>query len=112
MIQMDLNLSRSLADSGAQIAAANAGSEWSASAYSILVEYARIHKEFMTEDVRVYSIEQHDLPLPPDGRAWGGVVNRAVRAGLIKRIGYAPMKSVNCHANPKSVWKFIELGDR
>jgi hypothetical protein len=112
MIQMDLNLGRSLADSGAQIAAANAGSEWSASAYSILVEYARTNKEFMTEDVRAYALKQYELPLPPDSRAWGGVVNRAVKAGLIKRIGYAPMKSVNCHANPKSVWKFIELEDR
>lgn len=108
MIQMDLALGRTLASTGAALASTNAGSDWTASAYSILVEYANIHKTFMTEDVRLYAIKQYDFPLPPDGRAWGGVVNRAVRANKIKRVGYAPMKSANCHANPKSVWQLIE----
>jgi hypothetical protein len=108
MIQMDLSLGRTLASTGADLAAKNAGSAWSTDAYNILVEYANTNKTFMTEDVRAYAINRYDFPLPPDGRAWGGVVNRAVRANLIKRIGYAPMKSANCHANPKSVWQLVE----
>lgn len=62
---------------------------------------------FMAEDVREFARGVDGFEDPPDGRAWGSVVMRAAKAGIIKRIGYAPMKSPNCHANPKSVWRSL-----
>lgn len=95
-----------LAQAGAAQAVAHAGKAWADEAYLALCWFAKRNPTFMTEDVRDFA-HGHGLPLPPDGRAWGGVINRALRSHLIERIGYAPMKSVNCHANPKSVWKWV-----
>lgn len=94
-----------LAQAGAELAAQHAGKAWADEAYLALCYFAQRNDTFMTEDVRSFA-HGHGLPLPPDGRAWGGVVNRALRAKCITRVGYAPMKSPNCHADPKSVWKW------
>lgn len=95
-----------LAQAGADTALANAGALWADEAFLALCYYAKRHDTFMAEDVRVFA-HAHGLPLPPDGRAWGGVMNRAIKRKLVERVGYAPMKSPNCHANPKSVWKWV-----
>jgi hypothetical protein len=78
---------------------------WSDRAYSFLVDYvgANPSRAFMAEDVRA-SAEAEGLPPPPDNRAWGGVVARAARAKVIRRLGYGAQKSVTCHCSPKSIW--------
>ena len=38
---------------------------------------------------------QRAVPEPPDGRAWGAIVQRASKARLIRRIGFAPMKAIH-----------------
>lgn len=78
---------------------------WSDRAFELFKEYIRARRVFMTEDVRMWAHKDRDLPLPPDGRAWGAVTVRAVKQRLIRRIGYAPMKSPNCHQDPKPVWQ-------
>lgn len=95
-----------LAQAGANAALANAGPAWADEAFQALCYYAERNTTFMTEDVRIFA-HSHGLPMPPDGRAWGGVMNRAIKRKLVERVGYAPMKSPNCHANPKSVWKWV-----
>lgn len=107
---MSQQLALSLRDDGMDRAAAHADAVhggWSNFAYDILLRYAEKHEVFMAEDVREFARVVDGFEDPPDGRAWGSVVMRAAKAGIIKRIGYAPMKSPNCHANPKSVWRSL-----
>ena len=76
---------------------------WSARASEYLLDYARrAGGAFLAEQVREYA-HGEGLEYPPDGRAWGAVLSRAARAGLIRQIGYAPAKSSN--RSPKVLWK-------
>lgn len=104
----DLSEGKRLRDVGMQKAVDHADlvdPDWSLKAYDLFTKFIALKdKPFMTEDVRLWAHDQMNLVKPPDGRAWGGVINRACKAGLIHRVGFAPMKSKNCHANPKSVW--------
>ena len=95
-----------LAEAGAKQALDHAGYIWAAEAYLAFCYYAKTVESFMADDVRHFAYA-NGLILPPDNRAWGGVVNRAVKAGQIKRLGYAPLKSPNCHARPQSVWQWV-----
>ena len=101
-----MSAGQDLAQKVADAAITHAGVAWAAEASLALAYYAQRHPTFMTEDVRHFA-HAHGLPKPPDGRAWGGVLNRAIRAKQIERVGYAPMKSPNCHDDPKSAWKWV-----
>lgn len=57
----------------------------------------------MTEDARVWS-EANGLPPPPDSRAWGPVIKRALQDGLISRIGYGKSTA---NMRPMPVWGAI-----
>lgn len=59
--------------------------------------------EFMTEDVR-QAAYRGGLETPPSERAWGSVVNRAVRAGLIERAGTRQVTNPKAHRAYASVW--------
>ena len=74
---------------------------WSDRALALVAQYAQKHPEFMAEDAREYA-HKSGLPVPPDGRAWGAVIQRAHRAGLIMAVGYAPSRSSN--QSPKVLW--------
>lgn len=77
---------------------------WSDRAVRKVQEYARDHAEFMAEDVRTWAHEQGLAP-PPDPRAWGGVMLRCVRMGLLTK-GDLRMTSVPpAHASPRRVWR-------
>jgi hypothetical protein len=76
--------------------------EWSERAYDKLFEYAWLGVDFMTEDVRLWA-EQVGLDSPPDNRAWGAVVNKAVREHLIERVGYGNAKTG--HMRPMPIWR-------
>ena len=95
-----------LAQAGADTALANAGDGWADEAFLALCYYAERHDTFLTDDVRTFA-HQYGLPLPPDSRAWGGVMNRAVKRKLVERVGYAPVKSPSGHARPMSLWKWV-----
>lgn len=75
---------------------------WSERAYRWFVIYARTHAEFMSEQAREYA-EANGLPAPSDKRAWGGVAQRALREGIVERIGYAPANSSN--RSPKCLYR-------
>jgi len=79
---------------------------WSDVAYAFLVEYLATHREFMTEDARLAS---HGIvPEPPSKRAWGSVIIRAAKSGLIKRIGFRNVKNAKAHSTPAAVWQRCE----
>ena len=87
---------------------------WSEDAYAFVFEICSMLKSpkakehglssattFLTEDVRAYA-EKRGLTPPPDQRAWGAVMQRAAKHGLIRRIGYMPARSSNL--SPKALW--------
>lgn len=76
---------------------------WSDVAMEYVKVFARRGCEFMGEDVRTYA-QERGMPEPPDRRAWGAVLVRAAKRGLIKRLRYEPCKDPRSHASPSAVW--------
>ena len=108
MSPLDAATGRALRDSGINAALNNADNthdQWSDRAYGFLLDYIKSNREFMTEDVRVAS--ESELPAPPDKRAWGGIVVRAAKAGLIQKIGFSHVKNVKAHRTPATVWRVV-----
>ena len=79
--------------------------KWSEKAYRFLQWYIQHNKEFMTEDVRIAS--EYIIEIPPSERAWGGVIVRACKAGLIKQIGYRKVTNARAHMANAALWKTI-----
>lgn len=61
-------------------------------------------REFMTEDLREYAGSMN-FPEPPDTRAWGAVVRRAAREGMIRSMGYQNTKGEAGHQRPGTLWR-------
>lgn len=81
---------------------------WSTDAASHVAQFCVRKKDlifdanFLAEDVREWC-EINGLSAPTDGRAWGSVMRRAAKAGLIRPVGYAPSRSSNL--SPKVLWR-------
>ena len=104
-----INNGAELRDKGIKKALDNANNthnRWSEKAYDFLLKYIKYQYEFMTEDVRVAS--EKAIPKPPSNRAWGSVILRASRSGLINRVGFANVKNAKAHKTPASVWRVNE----
>lgn len=59
--------------------------------------------QFIGEEVRQFA-ERSGLALPPDKRAWGAVMLRCARAGLMRKIGFTVASDPKVHCNPVSQW--------
>ena len=104
-----INNGSQLRDKGIKQAVDNANNtheKWSVKAYKFLTNYIKSHHEFMTEDARLAS--EKEIPLPPSNRAWGGVILRAVKAGLITRDRFSNVKNAKAHKTPATVWRVNE----
>ena len=77
---------------------------WSDQAYEFVCEFAERRVEFRAEQVREHA-ERFGLPVPPSARAWGGVINRAVKASLIKRVRFDVCSNAKAHRCNVSVWR-------
>lgn len=78
---------------------------WNQLAYDLLKRFLRDHNgPFLAEEVRSFAAME-DFPLPPSNRAWGGIMIRAVKSGLIVRDGYGQVSNPKAHACFASVWK-------
>lgn len=75
---------------------------WSTRAYDFLVNYAKYNYKFMSEDVRTAS--ESEIPTPPSNRAWGAVIVKAKKNGIIKHFGYGQVKNPIAHMANASVW--------
>lgn len=80
--------------------------KWSERAAQFLRDYAVTTPEFMSESLRVWA-HNCGLPLPPDPRAWGAVVNAAVRDGILVRDRFELTKIPPAHATPRPVWRSL-----
>jgi hypothetical protein len=71
-------------DAAMEQAAANAPAGWEARATDWLRSYLETHAEYVPDTAN------REGPEPPERRAWGGVVRRALRLGWMVKGGYAP----------------------
>lgn len=97
-----------LADVGIARAAGHAertNDGWQDAALGFLIRQPK--KVFTTEDVRKYA-HARGLPQPPDPRAWGAVIRRAIKEGLIQLFEIDRSKNPQAHARPVRVWQKIE----
>lgn len=105
MNQLSLTFVKARRDDGLKRAGDHAGDGWKRRARSYLLEYLTTRRrgdDFLTEHLRDFA-HNRGLEFPPDGRAWGAVLQAAARDGLIEKIGYAPAKSSNL--SPKVLWR-------
>jgi hypothetical protein len=86
----------------AEVAAKNAGSEWVETALEAVRIHATMNKYFTTEQVRAAF---ENLPEPPDRRAWGAVVRRAKKEGLIHPHGWVRAQSLSVHGMVVTMWE-------
>ena len=93
-------------DTGMQRAVDHADAQepgWSELAYRFLVRYAtESDQPFLAENV-IAAARAAGLPEPPDGRAYGAVIQRAHREGVTVKAGFAAAATSNC--SPKVLWR-------
>lgn len=77
---------------------------WSERAYSLFIDFAARHAEFMTEDVRRWATDE-GLNGAPSARAWGAVALRACREGIIAKAGYRRTQNPSAHGTPATLWR-------
>lgn len=83
--------------------------KWSEAAYAVLLKYIARYgsgKQFMGEQVRIYA-DVMGLPQPLSLRAWGGVMQRAFKEGLIKQVGTAKVLNAKAHCANAAMWEII-----
>lgn len=79
---------------------------WSEQAYLFLLEWIRDRREpFQSSEVR--QAAAGIVPEPPNARAWGGVISRARRRGLIIHAGMRPHLDPSSHCTPANVWRRV-----
>jgi hypothetical protein len=76
--------------------------DWTTKATASLLAFAQDRPPFLVEQAR-RAAESLGLPRPPDRRAWGAVVQRLRRAGVLVCVGYAP--AVDSNGSPKCLWQ-------
>lgn len=103
--QTELFTGKQLMKAGIQKAVDHANEvslNWAEQAYSFLTSYIQFNDTFMCEDVRAKSIGV--VPPPPNKRAWGGIMRRASKAGLIYRRKTKPVKNPKAHCANATFW--------
>lgn len=62
---------------------------------------------FMCETFRVFAEQECQLPPPPHARAYGAVMQRAKREGLIEHAGYKQVSNPRAHMANASLWRKV-----
>lgn len=105
--QLDFTAAENSKNAGMLLAEEHANrkiSGWSNAATSYLKGFLSIHSEpFLAEEVREYA-KVNGLEDAPSQRAWGGVMTRAARAGIIKNIGFRLTTNPVAHRTPATLW--------
>ena len=76
---------------------------WSERAYRLTEDYAKRHFLFSGEQVRLASKGMIDEP--PHLRAWGAIMLKAAKNGLIKRVGYIQVENIAAHRATATLWE-------
>lgn len=86
---------------------------WTDRAFDLLRAHAEQHTFFTIEQLRKAVAGQ--LPEPPTTRAWGAVVTRAMRAGIVKSEGWTTAEDPAVHCNLVTLWRSLlreDMGPR
>jgi len=75
---------------------------WRRRAINFVYRYARTHHQFRAEQVRAEA-EARGLPLPPDRRAWGGIMRWAERMGMI--VAVKKEGGIAAHGSDVTLWQ-------
>lgn len=110
-VQLDIFAAEQARDKGIETALSNADwkeKDWPKKAFEFLKKFLQNHNgPFMVEEVRSYAALL-DFPLPPSARAWGGIITKAAKSGIVERCGYQPTKNVKAHSTPAALWRQIK----
>ena len=93
-----------LGHEGADRAADAAGELWKAQALEAFIRYAKRHKKFTAEDVR---LANPDIRCNGDNRSWGHIAKAASKAGATVKIGSANCISRNVHGSITTLWESL-----
>lgn len=77
---------------------------WSDQARGFMDGYIRAHASFSSEDVWT-AAEKAGVPVPPDRRSWGGVINGFVSRERIRKVGTGYSKLERLHGNHITVYE-------
>lgn len=92
-------------DAGMASSAAHAEADqegWQDTAYFWLAHYITARKDpFTMEDFRLRAA-MFGMPQPTELRAYGALTRRALKYGLIQKVGFAPVAS--SHGSPKALY--------
>ena len=103
-LPIDFDAARARRDAGMASSLDHAESDtpgWGDHAFALLRQFACLqHKPWTCEQFRAWAYDR-SLPKPAEERAFGPVTQRAIRAGLIHRVGYAPAASSNGSPKPQ-----------
>lgn len=80
---------------------------WNSDAMAAVFLYCTAHpgREFLTEDVRVFCAALDLADTPANEKAWGPIIRKAAKDGIIKKVGYAQARSSNM--SPKVLWRAV-----
>ena len=102
------DIARRHAETGMQRAlerAADGMPQWPELAFDFLRTYARANENFAGWMVVRSAANTFEFPAPPTAKAWGAVLKRAVREGVIACAGMT--KDPHRHGNPIPLWKSL-----
>ena len=102
--QLDIDFARKERDEGITRAVANADGDvpgWSALGFSWVKLFAVMHrgKQFTGRDIVLASRAQ--VIQPPNDKAWGGPIQKAVREGVIRKCGFTQDPNRHCAIVPQ-----------
>jgi hypothetical protein len=104
MTQTTLAFGRMQMDQGIERSAAKAEREypgWKNAAAQYLRYYIERHRIFCGWMVVQSTLGVRDFPQPGNTKAWGAVLNRAARDGLIRKVGVVPDPNRHCAYVPQ-----------
>jgi hypothetical protein len=105
MTQLDIDFARAARDEGIDRAVSHAESEvprWADVAFEFVKLYAIQHKgqRFIGRQI-VLASKEYGLIQPPNDKAFGGPIMRAVREGVIRKVGFTQDPNRHCAAVPE-----------
>lgn len=107
---MSLQLTLLLKEQGIQQALDHANQvheKWAEAAFAKLCQYCQHFENgyyFVGEEFRQWAIER-GLPVPPSMRAFGGILLRGAKAGLIAKMGHSVTSNPKAHGCFCTLWQ-------